>query len=262
MRFGSLLTGCLVALPALAWVGCGSGQTGSPSCPAVPNCVCDQLNTGGVLLRVHGESQEPGKLVAVVDALLSPSDQTLDLAIGDRIGGSILAELPCAPEQAMGQLAGQELFVLYSPAGAGQHVNCPEFLGCADANCTGLADPELPMCWDMCHAESSDACAVRREAALLDGVFGWVVPWGAELSFGGGHTLSTADVAVVADVNSCLERFPADPAPPCDDVQVGSCALARPTEAQGWGGVLLGALGLAVGACRWVRRQAPPRAVR
>ena len=104
MRFGSLLTGCLVALLALASVGCLSGQTGSPDCVGSTSCLCDRLYAGGVLLRVHGESQEPGKLVAVVDALLSPSDQTLDLAIGDRVGGSVLAELPCAPEREMPKL--------------------------------------------------------------------------------------------------------------------------------------------------------------
>ncbi|HEX2877495.1 MAG TPA: hypothetical protein VHP33_39880 [Polyangiaceae bacterium] len=228
------------------------------------SCLCDRLYAGGVLLRVHGESQEPGKLVAVVDALLSPSDQTLDLAIGDRVGGSVLAELPCAPEREMGQLAGQELFVLYSPAGSGQHLNCPEFLGCADANCKGLADPELPMCWDMCQADSMEACADRREAALLDGVFGWVVPWGDQLAFGGGKTLSSADLVVVSDVNTCLERFPADPAPPCQDTQTIGCSLAQPAErpSWAWGGALLAFLGLAVGARRWGGRQAPSRAVR
>lgn len=258
MRFGSLFTGCLVAL---SLVGCGSGQTGSPDCVGPSSCLCDHLYSGGVLLRVHGESQEPGKLVAVVDALLSPSDQTLDLAIGDRIGGSVLAELPCAPEQSTGQLAGQELFVLYSPAGSGQHLNCPEFLGCADANCKGLAEPELPMCWDMCHADSMVACADRREAALLDGVFGWVVPWGDELSFGGDTKLSSADVAVVADVNSCLERFPAEPAPPCHDTQTVGCSLAQP-EPPSWAwGAFLGLASLVVGGRRWARRPATSRAV-
>lgn len=261
MRFGSLLTGCLVA--ALL-SGCGSGQTGSPDCVGPSSCLCDQLYAGGVLLRVHGESQEPGKLVAVIDALLSPANETLDLALGDRIGGSVLAELPCAPEQSLGQLAGQELFVLYSPAGAGQHLNCPEFLGCADANCKGLTDPELPMCWDMCQTDSMEACAVRREAALLDGVFGWVVPWGDQLSFGGGKTLSSADVVVVSNVNTCLDRFPAEPAPPCHDTQTVGCSLAQPVEppAWAWGGVLLAALGLAVRAQRWGRCQASSRAVR
>ena len=111
MRVGSLLKGCLIVLPALVWGGCGSGQTGSPDCVGPTSCLCDHLYSGGVLLRVHGESQEPGKLVAVVDALLSPANQTLDLAIGDRIGGAVLAELPCAPQQEMGQLAGQELTI-------------------------------------------------------------------------------------------------------------------------------------------------------
>ena len=260
MRLGSLFIGCLVTL---SLAGCGSGQTGSPDCAAVPNCVCDQLYSGGVLLRVHGESEEPGKLVAVIDSLLSPADRTLDLEIGDRIGGAVLAELPCAPEESVGPLAGQELFVLYNPAGAGAYVNCPEFLACADANCAGLTDAELPMCWDICDAESSEACAARREVALLDGTFHWVVPWSNQLSFGGGRQLSSADVPLVGEQGSCLERFPTEPAPPCHDTQTVGCSVGRPVEppSWAWGGVLLGTLGLACAGRRWGRREAPPRAV-
>jgi hypothetical protein len=261
MRFGSLFTGCLVAL---SLVGCGSGQTGSPDCVGPSSCLCDQLYGGGVLLRVHGESVESGRLVAVIDSLLSPSDRTLDLMIGDRIGGSVLAELPCSTGETAGPLVGQELFVLYNPADGGRYLNCPEFMSCADTNCKGLAEPELPMCWDMCDADSSEACSVRREAALLDGVFGWVVPWAEELSFGGDTRLSSADVAVVADANSCLERFPSDPAPPCHDTQTIGCSVAQPKEPPSWpwGGVLLGIFGLAWAGRRWARRPATSRAVR
>ena len=120
------------------------------------------------------------------------------------------------------------------------------------------------MCWDMCQADSSDACAVRREAALLDGVFGWVVPWGDELSFGGDTKLSSADVTVVGDVNSCLERFPAEPAPPCNDVRVDGCSAARPAEAPSWpwSMTLLAIWGLGLWVRRLSRRQSSPGAVR
>ena len=220
MRLGWLFAGCLVAA---SLAGCGSGQTGSPECVEPSNCLCNQLYLGGVLLRVHGESAASGQLVAVIDALLSPSNRTLGLAVGDRISGSVLAELPCAAEQSVGPLAGQELFVLYSPAGAGQDLD------------------------------------------LLHGVFGWVVPWGDELSFGGGRQLPSADVAVLTDTSSCRERFADDPAPACNDSHGGiGCSTTRSTEAPvwPWPGVFLGIFGLAWASRRWVRRQSPPRAVR
>src|SRR5262245_47148827 len=164
------------ALCALALGGCLSGQTGSPDCVGPTSCLCDPLYGTGTLLRVHGESAQDGKLIAVVDQVFATIYGTpSEVQVGDRVGGSVIAEKPCALAYTAQTLVNAELFVLY-------------FAGSAD----------------------------DRSAALLDGAFSFVVPWGDELDFGGSHRLPSSEVNVLTGPESCLQRFPASPAPPCD----------------------------------------------
>src|SRR5574338_527527 len=103
----------LVLALGLAPAGCISGQTGSPDCVGPTSCICDPLYGGGSLLRVHSELASDGKLVARVDEVLGEVYHPSTVRVGDRVGGSVLAEKPCARDEPSGTAAGAELFVLF-----------------------------------------------------------------------------------------------------------------------------------------------------
>lgn len=203
------------ALVALALGGCLSGQTGSPDCAGARSCICDPLYGTGTLLRVHGESAQDGKLVAVVDQVFATVyGFPTDVQVGDRVGGSVMVEKPCAPADMAPTLVNTELFVLY-------------FQGSAD----------------------------NRSAALLDGAFSFVVPWGEQLDFGASHRLANTEVNVLTTPERCLQRFPADPPPPCDDTRSFACSVAELNPQPPWprGAALLSVL--AVAALALARRR-------
>jgi hypothetical protein len=90
-------------------------------------------------------------------------------------------------------------------------------------------------------------------ATLLDGVFSWAIPWAETLSFGGSFELASVEVAVLSSPESCRERFPPAPAPPCNDTQTGMACSAAPASSAGGGGygaLLLGLTALLLGARR------------
>jgi hypothetical protein len=216
---------------ASAWVlvGCLSGQTGSPDCVGKVSCLCDPLYAPGPLLRVHGESADGnGHLVAVVDQVfaLHPSD----IRIGDRVGGSIIREKSCDPGYHADSLVGGDLFIMLFPGNKGGYPNCNAFQTCASASCAGLSEPGLTDCWNTCSAQTEASCGADREAALLDSAFSWVVPWGDTLDFGDpAHQISSADLAVLETVDTCLSRFPSAPAPACHDtLKSGGCSISGP----------------------------------
>src|SRR5881394_2025730 len=99
MRFGRLALALGFAL-GFAETGCSSGQTGSPDCVGATSCACDPLLSGGTLLRVHVERVDVGKLEAVVDEVFASPQYAHNAELGDRIGGSVLAEQPCASDVA------------------------------------------------------------------------------------------------------------------------------------------------------------------
>lgn len=207
---------------------CSSGQTGSPLCVGPESCVCDPLYGGGTLLRVHVERVEAGKLEAVVDEIFSAPGRFSDAQVGERVGGSLLAEQPCAPDAASNLQVGDELLVLYSAGSSRDYPNCSAFQDCAAADCAKLTEPALSDCWNACDDETNAFCTQQRGAALLDGVFSWAVPWGDTLSFGPSRELASSDISVLFSHESCVERFPAPPAPPCRDVIVGGPCSATP----------------------------------
>jgi len=88
---------------------------------------------------------------------------------------------------------------------------------------------------------------------LLDGVFSWAVPWAETLSFGGSTELSSSELSVLETPESCHERFPSAPAPPCNDTQTGmACSAAPQTSSSGlgYGAMLLGLTALLLRARR------------
>jgi hypothetical protein len=217
MRFGWVAVALGFAL-AVALSGCLSGQTGSPDCFGAMSCICDPLYGGGTLLRVHAERVESGKLEAVVDEVFaSIYGDGSSVAVGDRVGGSMLAEQPCAPDTAPAAQAGAELFVLYSPGYSPQSGEDP-----------------------------------------LDGVFSFAIPWADTLSFGGSKELSSSELAVLSTPESCQQRFPPPPAPPCDDTQTGVACSAAPRSGSGGADsfvLLLGLLAVLSARARRSRRQ-------
>jgi hypothetical protein len=92
---------------------------------------------------------------------------------------------------------------------------------------------------------------------LLEGQYAWAIPWAEPLSFGADHDLPRAELSVLSDPSRCLERFPADPGPPCHDTQTVTCATApspAPADRDG-----LWCFGLGVVAARvWRRRPKRP----
>jgi MYXO-CTERM domain-containing protein len=192
--------------------GCVSGQTGSPECVGATSCVCDTLYSGGALLRLHAESSEHGRLVAVVDQVVGSLYGPTDIRAGDRIGGELTVQRPCDP-QAMLELEGVDLFVLFYPGGAGGY--------------------------PACDSQSDEVCAERRAEALLSGGYRFVIPWEDELNFGAEHLLPSSEVETLFSPESCWEHFPLGPTPPCNDTKT-SCSVSQPSPPSNgwaWGGV-------------------------
>lgn len=194
--------------------GCLSGQTGSPDCVAPTSCVCDTLFSGGELLRVHSEAAPQGTLVAVVDEVLG---RVYDQPAEVRVGDRIGGSITQL------QPCGQEL----DPA--------------------QLEGKDLFVLF----IPGSEGGA----AALLNGELRFVLPGGAELDFGADHRIPSAEAAaVLTDPNACLERFPYDELPPCNDTTM-VCSVSQPSNPSSglpWVGVTLG-LAL-VGLARRARR--------
>lgn len=230
MRFlALLLTGLPLALPL---GGCLSGQTGSPDCVPPENCVCDPLLSAGSLLRVHVESADQERMVATVDAVFWTIYSDYDpVAVGDRIGGALLRLRPCDGPSAPPPAAESDLLVLYG----GGYLNCDANLACAESECSTLKEPELSECWTACDAKTQQTCTDQRNAELLDGVFSLAVPWTEPLQFGDGHELPQQELEVLETPETCELRFPGEPAPPCNDVQVGPCTVT-PANAAGTAG--------------------------
>jgi hypothetical protein len=186
----------LSALAGTLLGGCLSGQTGSPDCVPPTSCVCDPLFGAGAVLRVHVESLESGKLVAVIDEVFpSIFPNVADLKPGDRIGGPENVDPPCAYGTGPSVAPGSELLVLYS--------------------------------------SGSRRDSVDREAALLDGFFGWTIAWTEPLVFGDSKELSQSELDVLQSPEACLEHFPASPAPPCNDTISSACSATQPRNATG-----------------------------
>jgi hypothetical protein len=242
-------------LPALVLLtGCLSGQTGSPDCVPRKACVCDPMYGAGTQLRVHVESQGDGQLRAVVDEIFPSTYGTNGLVVGDHIGGSVNVSRPCAPAAPLEAADGSELFVLFSPGTDGQYPNCAAFQSCASSQCEKLVEPALTDCWSGCDQQTRATCDASRQAALLDGYYGWAIPWTDPLSFGGGNELPRSDLSVLASDQQCRQRFPADPAPPCQDTQTFDCAAAPNDRGSGGAAWLAGLLAALVVASR-ARRQ-------
>ncbi|HYP90782.1 MAG TPA: hypothetical protein VEQ59_21595 [Polyangiaceae bacterium] len=216
------------SLLATLALGCLSGQTGSPDCVGPRSCICDPLYSSGALLRVHVTSYEAGQLEATVDEVFASQAGAYGITTGDRLGGVVLGERPCAAAAASEIEVGGELFVSYGPGLADGLYNCSAFQACADASCAKLSEPALTDCWNDCSTSTEQKCTELRRAALLDGAFLFAVPWSDTLSFGADHDVPRSELAVFASPESCLERFPAPPAPPCDDTRGSLTCSATP----------------------------------
>lgn len=89
---------------------------------------------------------------------------------------------------------------------------------------------------------------------LLDGVFSWAIPWQDTLSFGDSKELSSSELSVLATVESCEERFPPPPMPPCNDTGVACSAAPQSTSGgTSYGAVLLALAALVTGVRRRFR---------
>jgi len=88
---------------------------------------------------------------------------------------------------------------------------------------------------------------------LLDGVFSFAVTWGDTLSFGDSKELSSSELAVLSTPESCQQRFPPVPAPPCNDTAGGVACSAAPRGSavgQSYWAILLGLVALVRGVRR------------
>lgn len=240
----------LLALALALLGGCSSGQTGSPDCAPSPACVCDPMYGAGTQLRVRVETYRDGQLRAVIDEVFSSTFGTNGLSIGDHIGGQVNIARPCAPEAPLEAAEGSELFVLFTPGGDGDHTHCSAFQDCASSRCAELVEPALTECWNGCDEETRSSCETARRSALLDGVYAWAIPWSDPLSFGADHELPRSELSVLSSPEQCLQRFPADPAPPCHDTQTVGCAVAPRSRGIAWSGALWLASAVAWGARR------------
>jgi hypothetical protein len=231
MRNGFTPRKVVVALLA-GVVGCSSGQTGSPDCVGTDACVCDPLSAGGAVARVRVDSYGEGMLAVEVIEVVKPRESTganqYQLEPGERLGGLVMETTPCAPSGAE-PIPDTELLVSYDSLRAGDVDNCGPFQHCAESRCQGLNSMLLEECWQTCMTDTAATCDELRQAGLLDGLFNWAVPWGEQLDFGDGLRLGSSEVGVLADYQSCIERFPAPQPPPCNDTSSGlSCSAIGP----------------------------------
>jgi hypothetical protein len=250
----------LAGTVSLATLGCSSGQTGSPDCIGPTSCICDPLYSGGKLVRVRAERVESGRLEGTVQQTFTSSyGAASDVMEGDRIGGSQSTEQPCNRGAGRTIRAGTELLVLYGEGRNGGYPNCPDFPACASAECVGLEEQALSDCWATCETRTEEVCAQHRNAALLDGHFLWAMPWQDPLDFGDSNRLSTSELDVLSSPEACLERFPADPAPPCGETSNQPRCIAAPPRTDSSGSVawLLLSAGLLLSSV--LRRALPMR---
>lgn len=241
---------------ALASAACSSGQTGSPDCVGAQSCVCDPLYGAGTLLRVQPSAVEAGQLRADVEEVFAPEGVVPAAAVGDRVGGSLAVERPCAPSDPSDLKVGTELLVLYSAGFSDGYPNCPELQKCQSSECAAMPEAARPACWANCEQSTYDSCQSQRERALLDGYFAWAVPFEDPLDFGGEHRLSPSELSVLQTPESCYQRFPAPPAPPCEDTRSGlSCRAAPPARGVGEGALSAALALLVLAAFRRRERQ-------
>ena len=93
--------------------------------------------------------------------------------------------------------------------------------------------------------------------ALLDGYYAWITPWTDPIAFGASHELAVSELSVLASPESCRQRFPADPAPPCNDTRTVACAAAA-NEAGPSGSAGIAAMLLAAALWHGARRRRSP----
>jgi len=95
------------------------------------------------------------------------------------------------------------------------------------------------------------------DAPLLDGYFAEAIAWTDPLAFGAMHELPLSELSVLESNASCLERFPAEPAPPCHDTQTVTCSTAPAEPRRSGGGAAWLGLGvvLAAGVLQRTRRR-------
>jgi hypothetical protein len=259
MRFIPLLA--LAAMAGVLPLGCLSGQTGSPDCPAPASCVCSGMDSTS-LLRVHIESASERQLVAVVDEVLAglAIPDASPVAVGDRVGGFVVLERrSCDHYDVMRPLpaAGSELFVAHSVGYVEGFPYCSERETCNVEQCGFLSEPERMPCLERCATDTQPICDEYRKAALLGGSFVHALPYSDPLDFGGGKRVALSELALLRDPGTCTQRFPIVQPPPCDDVQ-SSCSIgpaARRTSASFYWLAWLGALV----ACAIARRSKPGR---
>jgi hypothetical protein len=218
------------------------------------------LYSGGTLLRVHVERVSADELEAVVDEVFAPPQNAHAAEVGDRIGGFAANAQPCASDTTSGLSVGSEALVLYSAGVSRDYPNCSAFQDCSTRDCAKLAEPERPDCWNACADETSEFCAQQRSAALLDGYFSWAIPWTDPLSFGASHELPRSEIPLLFSHESCVERFPAPPAPPCNDTSVVRCSATPRPRVSGLGSLASPlALLLTFVLARRVRTRGPAR---
>jgi MYXO-CTERM domain-containing protein len=126
-------------------------------------------------------------------------------------------------------IGGEELLVLYRPVGDDFPLICEGAL-------------------------ATIQCEQQRSEALLHGSFWWAVPWTEPLSFGGAYQLSRSELSVLFGQQSCLQRFPAAPAGPCDDTP--QCSVRTAPKVASWAWVLVLAAAALLVSARRVRRRA------
>src|SRR5689334_19915675 len=105
----------LALFACLAFVGCLSGQTGSPDCAGPTSCLCDALSPWAlnVLLRVRADSAGPDQLRATVVSVVTPGEHLRGFVAAGHVGGYVFDR--CGGTSTW--IAGQELLALYRPVG-------------------------------------------------------------------------------------------------------------------------------------------------
>jgi len=258
-------------VPRLSWLtipvlgtllGCGSGQTGSPSCVGTTSCICDSLYAERSPVLLRGTVMSVGTLAAdqqltlTVEELVNP-EYAWDIVVGDSVGGFYRSGPSCAPNGYV-PAPGDQVLAIYYRGDADHYPGCVEYQQCSSQNC-GPRPSSTDSAWDACDEscinDTFASCSLHRSEALAKGTL-WLAKWGDQIELGKGYSIAATELSILIFSEQCNERFPRPPNPPCNDVSVNTgCRMTSSSlrPVQPW--TLAVALAAAVGMVRRRRRR-------
>jgi hypothetical protein len=244
-RTATQLTGLGVLLLLSSIIGVA--PRARASCIAPQSCVCETLPNEHVLRGRVASFDGARAAVEVVEVLASrtPLAAKPGMTIAGIVDDASFCEIPEASFA-----PGDEVLALWQGPTHDQLLDsCEVYASCSHERCDA-SGASAEGCHAECFEASMTACpeALDRDRLVL-------IAWQDQLDLGESRQLPATEAALLGNRDRCLERFPAPPLQPCDDVAFvpvdEGCNIARhnqPASATWWLLLLL-----------WAARRRVPR---